>query len=152
MLLLLPLAHNLLTAEPLTHGLLVTHPDLFIHLMVKGVGSRVRVSGGRCYGSNCHIRGNDKPPFLSLLTFQTDSDPAGKATPFYAARRRHRQSIRDGGAPPPCTSEGKTCIFNQSVFLECFFSSCVLITTSAFTNTRLNNVTTCRWRQCGILV
>lgn len=35
-LLFLPLTHNLLTAEPLAHGLLVARSDLFIHLEVRG--------------------------------------------------------------------------------------------------------------------
>lgn len=64
----------------------------------------------------CHYLGNDKPPFSWLLTFQTDNDPAGKATPLYAARRPHRQSRPDEAAPSPRMSEDTTHIFSQYLF------------------------------------
>lgn len=50
-----------------------------------------------------HVK--DKPPSSELLTFQTGNDPAGKATPLYAARVPHHQSRPDEEAPAPCRPE-----------------------------------------------
>lgn len=100
-LLLLSLADNLLTAEPLPHGLLVAHSDLIIHLheKVKDEGSVFRWK--RLLVQN-HKHRNYKPPFSQPLTYQTGNDPAGKATPLSSVMAPHHQSTPGAAAPAPC--------------------------------------------------
>ena len=72
-----------------------------------GQPSRVSGSGENAFGSKAQNRNsrNDKPPSSQLLTSQTGSGPAGKATPLYAARAPPHRSRPDAAAPAPCRPE-----------------------------------------------